>query len=80
MLHFIEDAKQGDRQAFEHIVQHYTAMANAVAYEKLHDFQLAEDVVQESFTEAFLHLSKLRAVEAFPGWFKAIVIRFDLCM
>lgn len=75
MLQYIEDAKQGDRQAFESIVRHYTAMANAVAYEKLHDFQLAEDAVQEAFTEAFLHLNKLRVGEAFPGWFKAIVIR-----
>ncbi|MWV45684.1 sigma-70 family RNA polymerase sigma factor [Paenibacillus sp. HJL G12] len=75
MLQYIEEAKQGDRQAFEHIVRHYAGMANAVAYEKLHDFQLAEDAVQEAFTEAFLHLGKLRAIEAFPGWFKAIVVR-----
>ncbi|MBP1995432.1 sigma-70 family RNA polymerase sigma factor [Paenibacillus eucommiae] len=75
MLQYVEDAKQGDRQAFEHIVRYYSAMANAVAYEKLYDFQLAEDAVQEAFTEAFLHLSKLRTAEAFPGWFKAIVAR-----
>lgn len=75
MLQCIEDAKQGDRQAFECIVQQYTGMAKAVAYEKLHDVQLAEDAVQEAFTEAFLHLSKLREVDAFPGWFKAIVVR-----
>lgn len=75
MLQCIEDARQGDRQAFEHIVRHYSAMANAVAYEKLHDFQLAEDAVQEAFTEAFLHLNKLREAEAFTGWFKVIVVR-----
>jgi RNA polymerase sigma factor (sigma-70 family) len=75
VLHYIEEARQGDRQAFEWIVRHYSTMANAVAYEKLRDYQLAEDAVQEAFTEAFLHLSKLRAVEAFPGWFKAIVVR-----
>ncbi|OMD82530.1 RNA polymerase subunit sigma [Paenibacillus odorifer] len=75
MLQYIEEAKQGDRQAFEQIVKHFTPMANAVAFEKLRDYQLAEDAVQEAFTEAFLHLNKLRAVEAFPGWFKAIVVR-----
>lgn len=53
MLQYIEEAKQGDRQAFEQIVRHFTPMANAVAYEKLHDYQLAEDAVQEAFTEAF---------------------------
>lgn len=75
MLQYIEEAKQGDRQAFEQIVKHFTPMANAVAFEKLRDYQLAEDAVQEALTEAFLHLNKLRAVEAFPGWFKAIVVR-----
>lgn len=75
MLQFIEDAKQGDRQAFEYIVRHFTGMANALAYEKLQDAQLAEDAVQEAFTEAFLHFMQLRTAEAFPGWFKAIVIR-----
>lgn len=75
MLQYIEEAGRGDRQAFEQIVRHFTPMAKAVAYEKLHDYQLAEDAVQEAFTEAFLHLNKLREVEAFPGWFKAIVAR-----
>lgn len=75
MLQYIEEARRGDRQAFEQIVRHFTPMANAVAYEKLHDYQLAEDAVQEAFTEAFLNLNKLRTVEAFPGWFKAIVTR-----
>lgn len=53
MLQYIEEAKQGDRQAFEQIVKHFTPMANAVAFEKLRDYQLAEDAVQEAFTEAF---------------------------
>jgi len=75
MLQTIEEARRGQRQAFDQIVRHYTMMANAVAYEKLHDFQLAEDAVQEAFTEAYLHIDKLRTPEAFPGWFKAIVER-----
>lgn len=75
MRRYIEEAWRGDRQAFERVVRHFTPMALAVAYEKLHDYQLAEDAVQEAFTEAFLNLNKLREVEAFPGWFKAIVTR-----
>ncbi|WP_334072428.1 MULTISPECIES: sigma-70 family RNA polymerase sigma factor [Paenibacillus] len=71
----IEKAKQGNKEAFEPIVRHYTAMAKAVAYGKLKDRQLAEDAVQEAFTEAFLHLDRLTAAEAFPGWFKTIVLR-----
>lgn len=75
MIQHIKDAKQGDQQAFEHIVRHYTGLGTTIAYEKLCDIQLAEDAVQEAFTEAFLHLDKLRTAEAFPGWFKVIVVR-----
>lgn len=71
----VKAAQQGDRQAFERLVRHYAGMAGSVAYEKLQDVQLAEDAVQEAFTEAFLNLHKLRMAEAFPGWFKVIVVR-----
>ncbi|CAG7625526.1 hypothetical protein PAESOLCIP111_02735 [Paenibacillus solanacearum] len=75
MLQWIEKARQGDRDAFERLVRQYSAMAYAVAYDKLRDAHLAEDAVQEAFAEAFLHLHKLREPEAFPGWFKAIAQR-----
>ncbi|GGH30842.1 sigma-70 family RNA polymerase sigma factor [Paenibacillus segetis] len=75
MIQHIEAAKLGDELAFEHIVRHYTGMGITIAYEKLRDNQLAEDAVQEAFTEAFLHLDKLRTADAFPGWFKVIVVR-----
>ncbi|CAG7650564.1 sigma-70 family RNA polymerase sigma factor [Paenibacillus allorhizosphaerae] len=75
MLQWIEEARKGDREAFEHLVRQFSAMAYAVAYDKLRDAHLAEDAVQEAFAEAFVHLRKLREPEAFPGWFKAIVIR-----
>jgi RNA polymerase sigma factor (sigma-70 family) len=75
MLQWIEAARRGDREAFGPIVRRFTPMAYAVAYERLRDSHLAEDAVQEAFTETFLHINKLREPEAFPGWFKAIVVR-----
>ncbi|MDF2720195.1 MAG: DNA-directed polymerase subunit sigma [Paenibacillus sp.] len=75
MLQWIEAARLGDRESFGLIVRRFTPMAYAVAYERLRDSHLAEDAVQEAFTEAFLHIDKLRDPEAFPGWFKAIVVR-----
>ncbi|KJB85777.1 DNA-directed RNA polymerase subunit sigma [Paenibacillus sp. E194] len=74
MHHWIEAAKRGDREAFDPIVRQFTSMAFAVAYERLHDVQLAEDAVQEAFAEAFINLDKLKETEAFPGWFKVIVV------
>lgn len=75
MQHWIKRAQNGDREALDHMVRQYRAMAYTVAYEKLRDFHLAEDAVQEAFTEAFVHLNALQNPEAFPGWFKTIVIR-----
>ncbi|WP_152396002.1 sigma-70 family RNA polymerase sigma factor [Paenibacillus guangzhouensis] len=75
MLQYIEEVRQGNERAFEPIVRHFAMMAHAVGYEKLRDVQLAEDAVQEAFTEAYLHIGQLQTPEAFPGWFKAIVER-----
>jgi len=72
---WIEAARRGERVAQEYIVQRFRGMALTVAYEILHDVHLAEDAVQEAFTEAFVNISKLRDQEAFPGWFKVIVER-----
>ncbi|MCQ6561826.1 sigma-70 family RNA polymerase sigma factor [Paenibacillus mendelii] len=75
MREWIDAARKGSRDAFDPIVRHYSAMAYAVAYDQLQDPHLAEDAVQEAFAEAFIHLDKLQQPEAFPGWFKTIVLR-----
>ncbi|MFH0070952.1 sigma-70 family RNA polymerase sigma factor [Peribacillus sp. NPDC056705] len=75
MKQWVEDAQRGERGAQARLVKHYTAMALAVAYDKLRDIHLAEDAVQESFVEAFLQLDKLSDAARFPGWFKVIVER-----
>jgi len=72
---WIEEALEGSREAQESLVRHFTGMALAVAYDKLQDPHLAEDAVQEAFTEAFANLHKLQDPRRFPGWFKVIVER-----
>ncbi|MGE7825436.1 sigma-70 family RNA polymerase sigma factor [Paenibacillus sp. NPDC093718] len=75
MFQWIEEARRGSTEAQESLVRHYTGMALAVAYDKLQDSHLAEDAVQEAFTEAFVNLHKLQDPRRFPGWFKVIVER-----
>ncbi|MGG3280628.1 sigma-70 family RNA polymerase sigma factor [Paenibacillus solani] len=75
MFQWIEEAREGSRGAQESLVRHFTGMALAVAYDKLQDPHLAEDAVQEAFTEAFANLHKLQDPRRFPGWFKVIVER-----
>ena len=60
--------------AFGQIVRQFQDMAFACAYGVLGDFYLAEDAAQEAFIAAWRNLEQLRQPEAFPGWFKRIVL------
>jgi RNA polymerase sigma factor (sigma-70 family) len=61
-------------EAFGEIVRRFQDMAYAVAYSVLGDFHLAEDAAQEAFITAWQKLGELRQPEAFPGWFRRIVL------
>ncbi len=50
-------------------------MAYGCAYSIVGDFHLAQDIAQDAFVEAYRHLSDLRTPEAFPGWFRRIVLK-----
>jgi RNA polymerase sigma factor (sigma-70 family) len=67
--------QQGNLNAFDEVVKRFQGMAYASAYAMLNDALLAEDVVQEAFIEAYTSLPKLREIDAFPGWFRRIIIK-----
>ena len=50
-------------------------MAFATAFAMLGNRQLAEDVAQEAFMEAYVNLAKLEVPDAFPGWLRTIITR-----
>ncbi len=60
--------------AFGKIVLRFRDMAYGCAYALLGDFHLAEDAAQEAFLTAYRQLPQLRRPQAFPGWFRRIVI------
>lgn len=70
----VEAARDGDTDAFGHIVARFQDMAVAYAYAVLGDFHLAEDAAQEAFIETFRKLPNLREPAAFPGWFRRILV------
>ena len=61
-------------QAFCELVGMFQDMAYACAYAVLGDFYLAEDAAQEAFISAWQKISQLHQPEAFPGWFRRIVL------
>ena len=69
------DATLAERhEAFGEIVARFQDMAFGCAYAILNDFFLAEDVAQEAFITAWQKLQQLQNPEAFPGWFRRIVL------
>ena len=62
------------REAFCELVMMFQDMAYAAGYAVLGDFSLAEDAAQEAFISAWQKLTQLRQPEAFPGWFRRIVL------
>lgn len=60
--------------AFNQLMQDFQGMAFSVAYGRLSDSQLAEDVTQEAFLTAYMRIDQLRDVTAFPSWLKRIVM------
>src|SRR5215467_3480291 len=67
-------AQAEKHRAFGEIVRRFQDLAFGCAYAILGDFQLAEDAAQEAFLTAWRNLDQLRKPEAFPGWFKRIVL------
>jgi RNA polymerase sigma factor (sigma-70 family) len=69
----VDRSRTGEADAFEELVRRFQNMAYGYAYAVLGDFHLAEDIAQEAFIEAYLHLPDLKQTAAFPGWFRRIV-------
>ena len=65
----------GNKNAFEPIVRNFQDMAVGYGYATLGDWQLAEDAAQEAFIAAYCELPALRDPQAFPGWFRRILIK-----
>jgi RNA polymerase sigma-70 factor, ECF subfamily len=69
----VQLAAGGNVRAFVELTKHFQHFAFGSALSLLHDFQLAEDVVQEAFLSAWTALPSLADKAAFPGWLRAIV-------
>ena len=71
----IAQVKQGHIGVYESIVRRFQDMAVGYGYARLGDLQLAEDAAQEAFIAAYFELPSLRDPQAFPGWFRRIVVK-----
>ncbi len=67
-------ATQGDESAFGDIVDQYSSLMLRTAAMIVGDRDVAEDVVQDAFIQAWHHLSDLREANALRPWLMRIVV------
>jgi RNA polymerase sigma-70 factor (ECF subfamily) len=68
-------ATAGDREAFGELVLRYERLVLGIAWNRLRDYQAAQDVAQEAFITAFRRLKGLKDPAAFGAWIAQITVR-----
>lgn len=69
----VDAARAGDVAAAGALFERFEPLARSTAHRLVGTAADAEDVVQESFVEAFATIDRLRVPEAFPAWLRLIV-------
>ena len=67
-------AKRGDMRACEKIYRMYQTMAFSVALRVCNNRELAQDVTQEAFINAFKRIKQYRGDSPFWGWLRRVVV------
>lgn len=70
----IERSKKGNRQAQYQLYKMYSRAMFNICYRMMNDRSDAEDMLQDSFSEAFRRLDSFRHDSTFGAWLKMIVI------
>jgi RNA polymerase sigma-70 factor (ECF subfamily) len=74
----VRQALAGSSPAFEALVQRYQALVYLVAYRQVARTDQVEDIAQETFVKAFLHLSELDEPDRFKSWLLRITANLSL--
>jgi len=71
----IQQTLEGDQQAFAALVEKYQKQIHALAWQKIGDFHIAQEITQDAFFTAFQKLSTLTDPNRFAGWLYVITNR-----
>ena len=71
----IQRILEGDDAAFACLVRKYQKRVHALAWRKIGDFHIAEDITQETFLQVYRKLATLKDPNQFPGWLYVIANR-----
>ena len=65
----------GDENAFVSLVKKYQKQVHALAWRKIGDFHIAEEITQDTFLKVYQKLSTLKDPNQFSGWLYVIAAR-----
>ncbi len=71
-VELIQRVLDGDDTAFSELVRNYKKSVHALAWRKVQDFHIAEDITQETFLKAYQKLSTLNESQSFASWLYVI--------
>ena len=71
----IQQVLQGNQEAFSPLVKKYQKGVHALAWRKVGDFHIAQELTQDAFLKAYRQLRTLKDHNAFSGWLYVIVAR-----
>lgn len=72
---YVVDAKTGSEDAWRHLVAAHQDRLIRLAWALTGSRELAADLAQETFVEAFVRIGQLRDNGAFGAWLRTIVVR-----
>ncbi len=71
-VQLIQRVLDGDDTAFTTLVKKYQRSVHALAWRKVGDFHIAEDIAQDAFLKAYQRLSTLKEPQSFSSWLYVI--------
>ncbi len=71
-LKLVRAAQAGDAAAFGALVDRYRHQVYGLCYHIVSDFEVARDLAQEAFVQAFRRLGQLRRAANFVAWLRAL--------
>lgn len=73
-IELVAQAQSGDRNAFNELVRTHAQGVMNVIYRMCGDARIAEDAAQETFIQAWLHLSSYRPQTSLRSWLYRIAV------
>ena len=74
-VELIQQSLAGDQNAFAELVKKYQRPVHALAWRKVGDFHIAEEVTQDTFLQVYKKLATLKDPHRFEGWLYRIASR-----